>query len=218
MTQHQQIYQLRLRIVGISPMIWRRILVKSDTSIANLHYIIQILMGWTDEYLHNFKIHGKEYGIYKIGGAGFSDDPHKIILSTFGLVNNALFTYKYNYFASWKIEIRVEDIDPTYSSKFYPVCIDGKRKGPPEEIRGPIKFMEMEDYYCNWKIMELVQDDLERYKSGDIGDGELSRSFAVLHYWITKNDLKRRKINKTLELFGKQDSAWEERLIEEAVS
>ncbi|NET30129.1 hypothetical protein [Okeania sp. SIO1I7] len=38
---------------GISPMIWRRLLVKSDSTIENLHYILQIGMGWEDIHLHS---------------------------------------------------------------------------------------------------------------------------------------------------------------------
>ncbi|MEM8676028.1 MAG: hypothetical protein AAGF83_19480 [Cyanobacteria bacterium P01_G01_bin.67] len=32
-------------LLGISPMIWRRIKVSSDSTIVDLHYIIQIAMG-----------------------------------------------------------------------------------------------------------------------------------------------------------------------------
>jgi len=45
------IYQLKVVLLGISPMIWRRLLVKSDSTIEDLHYIIQIAMGWED--IHN---------------------------------------------------------------------------------------------------------------------------------------------------------------------
>jgi hypothetical protein len=44
MTQLPQtptIYQLRLVLTGISPMIWRRLLISSATSIAQLHKYIQ---------------------------------------------------------------------------------------------------------------------------------------------------------------------------------
>ncbi len=69
------VYQLKIFILGISPMIWRRIKVRSDNTIADLHYIIQIVMGWTDSHLHRFVIHKKDYGIAQIGGISFSDDP-----------------------------------------------------------------------------------------------------------------------------------------------
>lgn len=72
------IYQLKVLLLGVSPMIWRRLLVCGDTTIADLHFIVQITMGWSDIHLHRFNIHGKDYGIARIGGIGFSDDFHKV--------------------------------------------------------------------------------------------------------------------------------------------
>jgi hypothetical protein len=48
------VYQFRVVLLGISPMIWRRLLLRSDQSIADLHYTIQIAMGWSDSHLHRF--------------------------------------------------------------------------------------------------------------------------------------------------------------------
>jgi hypothetical protein len=41
----------------ISPMIWRRLLVGSYSSIADLHHTLQIAFGWSDYHLHRFHIH-----------------------------------------------------------------------------------------------------------------------------------------------------------------
>jgi len=56
------IYQLRIVLRGISPLIWRRVLVRSETTLAQLHKLLQILFAWSDEHLHSFHIHGGEYG------------------------------------------------------------------------------------------------------------------------------------------------------------
>ena len=72
-TPNTVIYQLRITLRGISPLIWRRLLVHAETSIAELHSILQLAMGWTDSHLHRFLIHGKEYGIAYEGGIGFAD-------------------------------------------------------------------------------------------------------------------------------------------------
>jgi hypothetical protein len=37
-----QIYQLRVALRGISPLIWRRLLVRSDSTIAELHQALQV--------------------------------------------------------------------------------------------------------------------------------------------------------------------------------
>jgi len=62
------IYQLKVVLQGISPMIWRRLLIGGDSTIADLHYIVQIAMGWSDDHLHQFRIHGNRYGIARIEG------------------------------------------------------------------------------------------------------------------------------------------------------
>ena len=67
------IYQLKIVLLGISPMIWRRILVSSDSTIEDLHYTVQLAMGWSDIHLNYFIIYGKQYGITQPGGTLFSD-------------------------------------------------------------------------------------------------------------------------------------------------
>ncbi len=51
---HPDIYQLRIVLRGISPLIWRRLLVRSDTTLAQLHRMLQILFEWSNEHLHRF--------------------------------------------------------------------------------------------------------------------------------------------------------------------
>jgi hypothetical protein len=65
------IYQLHVWIRRISPMIWRRLLVRSDSTLAQLHDILQIAFGWTDAHLHRFRIHGRDYGLSRVGGPTF---------------------------------------------------------------------------------------------------------------------------------------------------
>src|SRR6266700_3340131 len=69
--QAVQVYQLRIWIRKVSPQIWRRLLVRSDSTIAELHDILQIAFGWSDEHLHQFLIRGKPYGIGR-SGAGLA--------------------------------------------------------------------------------------------------------------------------------------------------
>ena len=66
------ILQLRAVLRGISPLIWRRLLVPSDTSIAQLHEVLQAAFGWEDMHLHRFEIPGREYGLSREGGIFFA--------------------------------------------------------------------------------------------------------------------------------------------------
>ncbi|WP_277883141.1 IS1096 element passenger TnpR family protein [Nostoc sp. FACHB-152] len=66
-------------------MILRRIKVSSDSTIEDLHYTIQLAMGWENIHLHHFIIHGKQYGILQPGGTVFSDRACEVKLSSLGL-------------------------------------------------------------------------------------------------------------------------------------
>jgi hypothetical protein len=59
------IYQLRVVLCGVSPLVWRRLLVASETSLAKLHEILQTAFDWSGEHLHRFLIHGAAYGMRK---------------------------------------------------------------------------------------------------------------------------------------------------------
>jgi hypothetical protein len=91
-----QVYQLKVVLRDCSPLIWRRLLVTSDTSVAQLHAILQITMGWEDLHLHRFRIHGKEYGLYREGGIWFADNPHQVMLADFKLRPGERFVYEYD--------------------------------------------------------------------------------------------------------------------------
>src|SRR3954469_16937200 len=72
------LYQFRLVLADISPMIWRRLVISSETSIAQLHKYIQTAFDWSGEHLHSFHIHGKDYGIAYLGGISFDDNPRLV--------------------------------------------------------------------------------------------------------------------------------------------
>ncbi|MGH3722050.1 MAG: plasmid pRiA4b ORF-3 family protein [Pseudonocardiaceae bacterium] len=74
------VYQLRVVLAGVSPLIWRRLLVPAEATIAELHAVLQAAFGWGGEHLHRFVIHGTEYGISSLGGPGFRDDARGICL------------------------------------------------------------------------------------------------------------------------------------------
>ena len=72
------IYQLRVVLCGVSPLVWRRLLVVSGTSLAELHDILQTAFDWSGEHLHRFLIHGAAYGIPHLGGIVFLEDARRV--------------------------------------------------------------------------------------------------------------------------------------------
>ena len=63
------IYRLRVVLNGVSPLVWRRLLVSSETNLADLHEILQLAFGWSGFYLYEFRIHGRTFGRGRVQSA-----------------------------------------------------------------------------------------------------------------------------------------------------
>ena len=125
-----QIYQFHILLLTISPAIWRRFLVRSDST-ADLHYIMQIVMGWDDEHLHQFSIHGKHFGVEHSGGIYFTTDPKKIYLPHFNFRLKERFLYEHDFNDYWQLQICLEQIIPFDPAKTYLFYIEVQEKLPP---------------------------------------------------------------------------------------
>src|SRR5260370_37831030 len=66
--------QLKVQLRDVHPAVWRRVRLADTMSIADLHRVIQLLMGWDDDHLHRFRIHGRDYGIAYVSGPSFGED------------------------------------------------------------------------------------------------------------------------------------------------
>src|SRR5512135_3267816 len=159
MVTAETVYQLKIHLCGITPVVWRRVLAEANTSVAELHAIIQTVMGWEDLHLHQFQIHGKFYGIHRDGGMTFGDDPHQVQLRDFKLRKGERFLYEYDMGDLWQHEIRIERISPLEPRKKYPVCTGGHGDCPPEDCGGPAGFMNLMEERCSWSSLQEARDD-----------------------------------------------------------
>jgi hypothetical protein len=188
------VYQLRIRLDRISPLIWRRLLVIDATTIAQLHTIIQIAFGWRDSHLHQFVIHGKHYGIAYLGGVTFADNPAQVCLADFRLRTGERFWYEYNFHIPWRHEIRVERIGTSAPGHHYPVCVAGARAAPPEECDGSHTFLALRQHYHPLYVIERLL--------ALIGDPDAHHDpyeeLRTLQYWAAINRCNRRAINRQL--------------------
>ena len=134
------IYQFKITLLDSKPKIWRRIQIP-DCKLDTLHHRIQAVMGWNNSHLHHFEIKGKRYGIPEhldYDGDGSIIDSEKIRLSD--LLANAgkkfAFEYTYDMGDNWEHEVLFEGVVKADPKTKYPVCVEGERAGPPEDIGG----------------------------------------------------------------------------------
>ena len=47
---------LRIELLNVVPLVWRRVLVSNQWTLASLHRYLQWVMGWTDTHAHEFEV------------------------------------------------------------------------------------------------------------------------------------------------------------------
>jgi hypothetical protein len=149
-------YQLCFWIVGVQPIVWRRLLLRPENTLADLHHAIQITCNWSDDFLHQFNIHGKTIGVPRIHGPYYSLSAGKVTLANLNLRETERFGYEYNFFDHWQLEIRLEKKCDLDTKRLYPFCIAGKRAAPPESCGGSDRFNQLRDHFSPYYIMDQV--------------------------------------------------------------
>jgi hypothetical protein len=133
---NKPIYQIKVSLQGSKPPVWRRLLVSSDTSLSQLHQIIQTAMGWWDSHLHQFIVGDVYYGVPSPDAWYEVKDEHRAKLNQIAPQEKAKFVYEYDFGDDWRHAILVEKILPPDPAKKLPVCIKGKHACPPEDVGG----------------------------------------------------------------------------------
>src|SRR6202035_2270059 len=85
-----EIYQFRVVLRETSPHIWRRFLVRSDSSIVDLHWTIQTALGWSGCRVFEFEVQGRRQSVR------LDSDARHILLADFRFYVKERFTYTYN--------------------------------------------------------------------------------------------------------------------------
>jgi hypothetical protein len=126
-------YELKVTLIGITPPIWRRIQVPSSIKLCCLHSALQAAMGWTDSHLHQFKKDGKKWGIPE-----YEDviDESKTQLARVLKSEGESMIYVYDFGDNWCHEVVLEKIISVNVILKTPICLEGARRCPPEDVGG----------------------------------------------------------------------------------
>jgi hypothetical protein len=186
-----EIYQLRAVLRGISPMIWRRLQVHNDSTIADLHAVLQIAFAWEDAHLHRFSIRGRDYGLGRDGGIDFATDARRVRLCDLKLRRLERFVYEYDFGDSWVHDVRLEAVLPFDPRPTYPQCVAGKGAAPPEDCGGPQAFMAK-----RWQFAAIGRGESREDLEDLIDDVEDDEWETLARYHPDRFD--RRRVNRAL--------------------
>ena len=140
MTEAKQtkIVQLKITLKYVRPPIWRRIQIRPDISLAALHRVLQITMGWYDSHLHQFRARKTYYGVPdrdEFNELNLKDES-KTQLGRVLTKPKQKLIYEYDFGDGWEHEILLEKVLTPESGVRYPRCIGGARACPPEDCGG----------------------------------------------------------------------------------
>jgi len=149
------VYQIKITLLDTQPPIWRRIQVQ-DCTLEKLHELIQTAMGWTNSHMHHFRKGEQHYGDPMLMQENFKEMEYKD--STRTKVSDLLpksgkrfrFEYEYDFGDSWHHEVLFEKCVEAEVGQSYPLCLEGARACPPEDVGGAWGYPD---------FVEAIQDE-----------------------------------------------------------
>lgn len=144
---------LRIELLDVAPLVWRRVLVSNQWTLASLHSYLQWVMGWRDTHAHEFQVGesmaAPDWWIDEIGldgDTGHYRDERRVsmaaVVSELGV--HGEFEYRYDMGDGWQHRIVIESSSPlgTTQDLLLPICLAGENACPPEDVGGPHGYEE----------------------------------------------------------------------------
>jgi hypothetical protein len=166
-----EILKLRVTLVGSKPDIWREVEVPSSMTLAALHDVLQVLMGWEDYHLWCFELDHRRFELPDPDGMSFDgtppEDPRRVRVGGLLTKKGQVLDYYYDFGDDWCLEISVVASGKAVPKIRYPRCVAGERAGPPEDCGGVAGFAQLLAAHKNPKteddreLLEWVGEDWE---------------------------------------------------------
>ena len=176
------VFQFKITLQEIKPVIWRRIQIPTNYTFWDFHVAIQDSMGWFDCHLHRFEIKPPRAHKSIEIGIPFEDDDLYDFETIAGwetkvdkyftkIGNTAL--YIYDFGDNWHHNILFEGIIIREKGYKYPKCIDGKRLAPPENCGGDIGYYDFLEAVSNPEHEE--HDRMIEWNNGEFNPENFSK-------------------------------------------
>jgi len=134
--QTDKVYVISVELKEVEPRVWRRIAVP-DSTLMELHEILQVAMGWENCHLYLFEVGRQQYSDPRFElELENVEDAGVVLLSELGGVGLTL-TYEYDFGDGWRHEIRIEEVRDHSAEEPLPRCLEGANACPPEDVGGP---------------------------------------------------------------------------------
>ena len=143
------IFELRIELEDVTPLVWRLFRVDPLCTLPLLHLIIQHIMGWKNYHLHNFQAGSKRFGPLSPDSADLWVDERRYRLQSLVKAPGSGFNYMYDFGDHWKHRVILERTLGRDRSVVHPKCIDGEYACPPEDVGGPHGYAKLKLILAN---------------------------------------------------------------------
>ena len=148
MSRPDDVAVLRIELLDIEPLIWRRAAVRRSMNLQALHRVIQAAMGWLDYHLWEFETNGQKYGMLVPNAPEWNErikNAATTKLSSLFSGGVREIAYVYDMGDNWQHRIIVEKLKADKSASRYPQFLEGERRCPPEDCGGLPGYYEFLD-------------------------------------------------------------------------
>ena len=128
-------YELHVQLRHVEPSIWRTLEVPGSATLEDVHYAIQLAMGWRNSHLHQFTIGKCQYGMVDVDEIGDLEDERAHALQDVAKSGSS-FLYEYDFGDGWEHDVAVRRVS-VQTKPVRPRCLAGARACPPEDCGGP---------------------------------------------------------------------------------
>lgn len=141
--------RLTIRLDDVEPEVVRRIEVPTDIRLADLHTVIQVVMGWEDYHLYAFRVGRRlTWGIRDRDWP--EDDTRSAKSATLAellahLKRTKTFQYLYDFGDDWLHTIKLDAVAEADPETAYPRLLEARGACPPEDCGGPWGYAEYLD-------------------------------------------------------------------------
>ena len=128
-------FQLNIALEGITPLVWRRMLVSGEIMLPKLHDVFQAAMGWTNSHLHSFTVADRHYGVSDedLEDEEIAEEDFRVLDVLNG---QEAFVYQYDFGDEWDHLVEIEALTWSSQGLKHAVCLAGANACPPEDCGG----------------------------------------------------------------------------------
>jgi hypothetical protein len=129
--------RLRIEIDDVAPRVVRRVEVPLSIRLDDLHFVLQIAIGWQNGHPFEFRIGDTVWGSTDRETPDTNPLPAEQATLSDLIVFGRTFKYNYVFGEDWQHTIEIEEVSPALADGNDPRLLSAEGRCPPADIGGP---------------------------------------------------------------------------------